>query len=199
MTEGLHTIATMVHLMGTAIGIGSATVSDVLFFRFLRDYRISREEQRVLSTLHPLFWTALGILVLSGIVLIAADPTRYLASSKLQLKLIVVGVIILNGIFLNFVVSPRLRRISFGGAHLGHHPGELHHLRHAAFASGAISLTSWYIALVLGSLRSIPLSLTTGLLTYVGVLAAAVAGSQLMERYIRRRQRRGDTNTTLRR
>ncbi|MDO8598804.1 MAG: hypothetical protein Q7S02_01720 [bacterium] len=189
MLEALHTIATIAHLVGVAIGVGAATVSDVLFFRFLRDYRISKHEERVLAMLHPLFWIALGILVLSGVVLYLADPARLGASPKFQLKLVVVAVIILNGVFLNAVVSPRLRRISFGASHPSHHPGELHHLRHAAFASGAISITSWYGALILGSLRSIPVSFARGLLAYAVVLAGAVAASQIMEWHIRRKER----------
>src|SRR3989344_7244119 len=40
LTEYRPTI-TMLHLLGLALGLGGATISDIFFFRFLKDYRIS--------------------------------------------------------------------------------------------------------------------------------------------------------------
>jgi hypothetical protein len=190
MNDALHTAATIVHLASAAVGVGTATVTDILFFRFLRDYRISRFEEQVLRMIHPVLWAALAVLIASGIVLVLGNPERYLTSSKFQLKMIVVSVIALNGALLHASISPRLRSISFGGRHSAHHEGELLHLRRAAFASGAVSITSWYAALVLGALRTIPITLVTGVAVYLGVLGIAVIAAVVMEAQLRMRASR---------
>lgn len=187
--EDFWPFAIVGHLIGVAVGVGSATVSDVLFFRFLKDYRISRQEERVLNVLHPLFWGALVLLVLTGAVLYLHDAAYYAVNPRFQLKVIVVTVIMVNGLLLNVVVSPRLRRISFGGSHTGHHPGELHHLRHMAFALGAISITSWYSALVLGALGMLRFTFAQGIAAYLALLTIAITVSQVIEWYLRRRAR----------
>ena len=190
MDNLVHTIAVIVHLAAAAVGVGGATVSDVLFTRFLRDDRISKFEEQTLRTLHPVLWIALAFLIVSGIFLVLGNPERYLSSSKFQLKIIVVAIIALNGVFLHTSISPKLQKLGFGGRHSAHHEGELIHLRRAAFASGAVSLTSWYCALILGALRSIPLSLLVGAGAYLTLLLAAVAVGLSMERRYRVRATR---------
>lgn len=182
-------LALVGHLIGVAVGVGSATVSDVLFFRFLKDYRISKQEERVLHALHPLFWGALILLIVTGSVFYLHDVAYYSANPRFQLKMIVVAVIILNGILLNLVVSPRLRKMSFGGHHTGHYPGGLHHLQHAAFTLGAISITSWYTALVLGALGGLRFTLVQGITAYLVLLGVAVIASQVVEWNVHRRAR----------
>ena len=95
--------------------------------------------------------------------------------------MIVVGVIILNGAFLNLLISPRLVHISFGKRH-PHEPGELHHLRKLAFALGAVSIVSWYSAFILGALRRLSFSFIELLSAYLVIVALAVIGSQITER-----------------
>jgi hypothetical protein len=178
----LKIFATIAHLIGVAIGVGAATVSDVLFFKFLKDLRISKQEAGVLKALHPLFWIALFVLILSGIMLYAQDPEHFRSSAKFQLKVVVVCVIVLNGLLLHFVVSPKLQQISFGKPHKGHHAGELKHLRLIAFGSGAVSLVSWYSALVLGALRGIPVTFFVGVALYLVVIFGAIGVSILVAR-----------------
>lgn len=175
-----------IHLLGAAVGIGGATISDVLFFKFLKDFRISETEADILGTLSQVIWFALCVVVISGIGLYLPEMSRLNESPKFLVKMIVVGVIIINGAFLNLWITPKLVKISFGGSH-NHEAGELVLFRRFAFALGAVSIISWYSAFVLGFLRKSPLEFPWLLGLYFAMLAIGIAGSQLTERMVARR------------
>jgi len=176
----------VVHVLAMALGLGSATVTDIFFFNFLKDFRISQKENEVLQKLSQVIWLALGIAFLSGLGLFLPQAELYLGSAKFLLKMIVFMVIVINGAVLNLFIAPLLTKISFGGAHK-HHPGELIFGTKVAFALGAISFVSWYTAFVLGSVRSIPVDLIVGFEIYLGVLILAILASQIVERVFVRR------------
>jgi uncharacterized membrane protein len=178
------------HLFGIALGLGGATISDLLFFRFLRDLRISEVESGVLHTLSQVIWFGLAVLVLSGLGLYLPNMEVLNASAKFLMKMVVVTVILVNGAFLNLYIAPKLIRISFGRDEGMSLP--LHHARKVAFAMGAISLISWYSALVLGLLRSSPLSFWTLLSAYAGLLALGIAAGLFMERRMGSRSMSGE-------
>lgn len=164
------------HGIGFILGVGAATVSDIFFFKFLKDFKITEEEKKTFETLSNIIWTGLAVLIVSGLMLYLPAQARLEESSKFLLKIIVVGMILLNGIVLNLYVSPRLRQLSFDGGK----PAT--HYRRIAFALGGISIVSWYSAFLLGSLRNISLSLQTGVVLYVGILFITIVGSQVFER-----------------
>jgi uncharacterized membrane protein len=166
----------LVHGIGFILGLGSATITDVLFFRFLKDHQISGEEQDSFEAITRIIWVGLAILVLSGIMLYLSDVGRLSVSPKFLIKLVVVGVIIVNGLLLNLIVSPRLRQLSFDGTL------PARHFRRLAFALGGISIVSWYSAFILGSARGIPLSFVEGLAVYGILLIGTIIGSQVFER-----------------
>lgn len=172
-------ILLMFHVFGLALGVGGATLTDVFFFRFIKDLRISHAESQVLQTISQAIWFGLGLLVLTGIGLYLPDSARLLASSKFVAKVAIVAVLIINGIALHYFVSPKLVRISFGIKHL-HQPGELHRLRKLAYALGAISIVSWYSAFALGMVKSLPFSAPA----IVGLYLLCVAFAVIISQYI---------------
>lgn len=177
-----HEFIAILHLFGAALGIGGATISDVLFFRFLKDFRISEWESEVLHALSQIIWFALAVLLLAGLALYLPEAGELNQSAKFLVKMIVVAVIIVNGALLNILIAPKLVKISFGKKH-EHEAGELHHIRKIAFALGAISIVSWYSAFTLGALRKVPLEFSSLLLLYLLLIGVAIAASQIMERY----------------
>ncbi|MBI4276672.1 vitamin K epoxide reductase family protein [Candidatus Uhrbacteria bacterium] len=181
-----HRPIVMLHVFGVALGLGGATISDIFFFRFLKDFRISEFEADVLRTLSQVIWLALAIIVLSGIGLYLPESARLLQASKFIVKMIIVVVLTVNGAALGLYLAPKLVTISFGGKH-AHESGELRRLRKIAFALGAVSIVSWYSAFILGGLRTVPLSIPVLLALYIGILGAAIVGSQIMERMFRQR------------
>ncbi|MEK7557559.1 MAG: vitamin K epoxide reductase family protein [Patescibacteria group bacterium] len=189
---GWRTPILIVHLVGLAMGVGGALFADVFFFKFIRDLKISKDEAGILQTISQVVWFGLGLLVLSGVGLFLTDPAAYSQSAKFLTKMIVVAVVIVNGAFLNLKITPHLIHISFGDDPHKSPEEELQRERRIAFALGAISMVSWYSALILGAFPSLPFSLPTLLLTYALLLAAAVTGSQVMERYIGRKPMAAD-------
>lgn len=171
------------HALAAAIGVGATTVTDVLFFKFLKDYKISKGEQSVMETMSHIIWVALALLIVTGVGLYVPASERLLLSSKFLVKVVAVAVITINGLFLNFMISPRMTRISFGK---DPHPetGEPRLYRKLAFACGAISISSWYVVFLLGSIRSIPLSFRAGLALYVGMVLLAIIGSQVYDKIL---------------
>lgn len=176
-----HASIVLVHGMAAAVGVGAATVTDALFFRFLKDLRISEEESGILRTVSQIIWLALAALVITGFGLWLPEAEALNQSPKFLAKMAIVGVIIANGALLNLWIAPRLIHISFGERH-AHLPGELRRARRFAFALGAVSLTSWYAAFILGSLRSVHVGLWPLLAIYAAALVAAVVVSQIADR-----------------
>jgi len=174
------------HLLGFALGLGGATISDIFFFKFLKDLRISEREATTLRTISQVVWFGLGLLVVSGIGLILTDPVAYFSSTKFLAKMFIVFVITVNGAFLNLYITPLLVSISFGDKHK-HIPGELHHERGLAYAGGAISMVSWYLAFTLGLIKWLPYSFWSLVVAYFVLLISAVAASQIVEHFIAQR------------
>ncbi len=168
----------ILHNLGFILGVGSATITDIFFFRFLKDKVISLEEKQTMDTLTNVIWIALAILVVTGFALFVPEQARLLASAKFLLKVFVVGVIIINGILLNMFVAPYMRRLSFEGT------VPARRFRRLAFALGGVSLTSWYLAFLLGSLRKINLDFQTSLWAYLTLLVFVIIGSQIFERVV---------------
>ncbi len=175
----------LLHGIAAAVGVGAATVVDVLFFKFLKDLRISEEEADILKSVSQVIWLALGVLMVTGLALWLPAAEELNQSAKFLVKMLVVAVIIVNGSLLNLWIAPRLIHISFGQRHI-HIPGELRHIRRLAFALGAVSLTSWYSAFILGSLRGIALGFWPLLGIYIFAVGAAVLVSQIADRSLAR-------------
>jgi uncharacterized membrane protein len=170
-------VVIILHALVAALGVGGALITDVFFFKFVKDYRIAGSESETLDTFSQIMWVALTGLLVTGLALFLTNTGGYLASSKFIVKMIAVVVIGINGGVLNLFIAPRIHEITFGGKHV-HHDGELARLRKFAFATGAISISSWLLVFVLGSLRAIPYTVEQGLGLYLGVLVLAVVGSQ---------------------
>lgn len=181
-----HRAVLGMHILGLALGLGAATTADILFFRSLKDFRISHWEAEILHTLSQIIWVGLAILILSGTGLYLSNMEVLNQSSKFMAKVGVVAVILVNGAFLNLLVSPKLIHISFGAIR-GPATDTMSHWRKIALALGAVSATSWYTAFTLGMLRSIPLSTLQILFIYLVLLCCAIGGSQVVGYYLRRR------------
>jgi uncharacterized membrane protein len=175
---------TIIHLAGVAVGVGSATVTDVLFFRFLRDYRISAEESGIMQALSQIIWFALFVLVLSGLALFIPSSERLLVSGKFMTKMLGILVLVINGFVLNIIIAPKLAQISFSEEN----PPELGRLRKIAFACGAISATTWYFVFVLGALRGITFPFLPVFGVYAALLVVGISGSQIAEYLISKKQ-----------
>lgn len=178
----------ILHALAAGIGVGVTTVTDVLFFKYLGDFKISKLENDSMRTLSQVIWFALGLLVLTGIGLYLPEADTLNESSKFLVKVVVVFIITLNGLSLNLVISPKLQSIKFDGSD-DEAVRRNRIIRKFAFASGGISILSWYTVFILGSIRSIPISFSAGLLIYLAVVLVAIVFSQIFEMKMRNQAR----------
>ena len=192
--KNLRTEILTLHLLGVSLGLGGTTIADLLFFRFLKDFRISAKEEEVLRFLSHVILLALDLLIISGLGLYLPDMAKFNASPTFLVKMVAVAVLTVNGMALHVFIIPHLIRLSLG-------PGQgsigrktmspaWHRL---AFALGAISITSWYTAFFIAMLKSlITFSFFTLLGLYLIVLMLAIIISQRVEAHLVRKACRRD-------
>jgi hypothetical protein len=128
-----------------------------------------------------LVWIGLGLLIISGILLVLTNPDRYLTSDKFLAKLFIVGVIIANGLIFHLIHIPHIRN------HLGLKFSESPTFAKKApllIASGVISMISWIFTVVLGMLRNVPYNYLEIIGFYLIVSVLAITGANLMKKKI---------------
>lgn len=173
-------IVVVLHALSAAVGLGAVVTTDALFFKFLKDYKISAKEADTLDTISKVIWGSIFLLFITGVMLYVSAPLDYLAKSKFVAKLVIFVVIVLNGVMLNAFISPYLIKLSFNDdSHILHRSLRLRVMRRVAFASGGVSILSWFMVFILGSIRSIPVTIGQALFIYVGLLLVVIGGSQI--------------------
>lgn len=181
LTDFRHYIL-LLHIFGTTLGLGGAIVTDILFMRFLKDFRVSMEEKEVLDTLSLVIWSGLGILVVTGIGLFWPHYSLLLQTPSFVMKMVIVGVILINGLILNFYVSPKLTSMVFNDPVAN--GANINTARKLSPIFGGVSIVSWASAFFLGAMSSyIDYSFKTLLEIYLLLLAAGIFGSLAMTRY----------------
>lgn len=132
-------IIEFLYLAGLIVGLGAVTVIDALGFVS----RKSKEWTQITIGAHyvtkPLIWLGTLLLFLSLILKYFVNP----GESFLILKFLIVIVLILNGIFLSFYVSPRLIKLKGKNKLL---PKEL---QNKIMVSMIISFIGWWSFVIL--------------------------------------------------
>jgi len=158
----IYELLVIMHVIGTVLGVGAATFAEIHYTRFNSDDIITDDERRTLATTYTVMRTGLFLLVISGfgflLYLRLTEYTDLLTSATFLAKMTVVGVLVGNALLLQARIMP----LAIGAA---------------------VSLTSWYAALVLGVLRDTNASYFEILLYY----AVAVVLVALSLRWIRAR------------
>ncbi|MEO5900200.1 MAG: hypothetical protein ABIR68_08715 [Ilumatobacteraceae bacterium] len=168
----LHLVALVLHLIGLVLGLGAATMTDLLFITCVRSRRVGDTLTVVMEVASRIVLAGYGILVVSGVVLITTGTHT---SQRFWGKMLVVAVIGANGIAAHRITLPRLSHtIRTGARHVT--LGFLAQLSVVA----AISVTSWYAALVMGAWKAAPLSLGEWMVGYLIALLGAVVVSLLL-------------------
>ena len=177
----LKTIYIIVHIFGAIIGAGGAFVSDGVFFTTIKDGRIDTKEFEFIELGSKFVRAGLLILFISGMLLVTTDPIKYINSTKLLAKITIVAVITVNGLIFHLVHIPKLRKLL--GVELAQ-SDEFKRSSSGLVASGAISLFSWILTVVLGSLSSLPFSYVELMLGYTVIMVFAVLGALITKKRI---------------
>ena len=152
----IYEILIIMHIVGTALGVGAATFAEIHYTRFNSDDIITDDEKKTLALTYTVMRTGLFLLVISGFGLLLylrlPEYTDLLTSATFLAKMTVIGILVGNALLLQARIMP----LAIGAA---------------------VSLTSWYTALVLGSLRDTNASYFEILIYYAG--AVVVVGGAL--------------------
>jgi len=123
------------HVVGTVLGVGGATMAEIFYLKAMRDDgKIDEKEGGFLKVVYSVLRWGMVLLVLSGfgflILYRIQGVEERLYNPRLWAKLVLTLIIVINALLL------QTRKISFPWG-------------------SAISLTSWYAALVLGLWRGL--------------------------------------------
>lgn len=165
----------MLGLYVTAISLGVA-VSIVLInmaLTFLKDFKISYEEEKKLSVIDNMFLVALGVAIFSNLGLINTDT--YVMGMKVSLVLM--GILIINYVLLNLWISPKLTGLRLNFSSISVMRTLI--LRQIALALSAVSIVTW------GFIFIFSLFQTTGdpvlmISKYLAYIVVAVIVSQVL-------------------
>ncbi|MDH5442616.1 MAG: plastocyanin/azurin family copper-binding protein [Candidatus Nomurabacteria bacterium] len=178
----MYEIFLITHIIGAILGAGGAFVSDALFFGTLSDRKIEKNELRMLITASKTIWTGLVVTVASGLAMLIASDFVFLGGAKLQAKLIIIGIIIVNGIIFHAVHIPFMEKLTTIKQSL--RKGSVKNISwwkmRCVFASGSISLVSWLSVVVLGSYRGVQPSLGFLMMLYGILIAGALVVGQII-------------------
>ncbi len=212
-TIDLYTIFGILHLLGMGFGLAGATVSDLLFFRAIKDGKVDKKELGILTFFGKVVWTGLLLAVISGsgwLLFYGTEKADWYSESyqyqenvaieggagefpinyyeyhsarenpKIWAKVTIVIVIILNGVLIHRRIIPLLRE-SLGRPII---KTKIMDNLTMVLSSGAISLTSWYMAFFMGAwkLLNFTLSYWVMILIYFTVLVCAIIAANVIGR-----------------
>jgi hypothetical protein len=188
-TIDIHTLLIIGHIIGLSLGVGGATVSDVLFFKATKDARIDASEFNLMNAISKVIWAGLLLAIATGIgflieYLLVPEKNVLLNNPKIWAKLTIVSVIFVNGLVFHYKVFPTLRALS------GQSINSVQFARYLPLllTTGATSIISWYSALVLGAWRGLSFSLSYYAIVgiYLFILFVGITFANLIgRRYVR--------------
>jgi hypothetical protein len=165
----------VLHFLGLVLGLGAATLLDLIFLRFLATRQVSPEHFQIVEFSSKVVSFGLVLLWISGLGFLlhygAFDPAK-LGNEKVWAKMAIVGILTLNGVFIHRAVLPvvhrNIGRSLFDG--LGRRQRSL------LLVSGVVSGTSWYVPLLLGSIPQLNFVVPAWIIlaTYGGLLTAGI-------------------------
>jgi len=165
LSQEFKNLSVFIHALAAGLGLGIIIVVDYLFFKFLKDKSIDQKEKEVMENLSDLIWLLIGLIFVSGFFIYFSDMEKYHNSTKFMVKMFIFLVITLNGLILNTFVSPKLSEINFE---------KYNKYSLIASSMGIISIVSWFLAFLLGRLKSIPLTFLDGVIVYFIILLISI-------------------------
>ncbi len=146
------TLLSVTHIIGAVLGVGAATFAEIFFLKSLRDGTIDPIEGSFLKVTYRVIRVGLALLIFSGFGFLLLyrleGATGLLYNPALWAKLTIVIILVMNAV----LIQARHIPIRWGSA---------------------LSLSSWYAALVIGAWSGLSASYGAVLLWY-GLLVVVV-------------------------
>lgn len=179
-------VSQLCYLLAVALGFGAAATNDIFTLKFFHGLEIDEFQAGILKKLLEMTWASLGIILLMGGFWIVPGFGAKLGLPVVQLSIIILAVLIVNGAILYFYVAERMVRIRYV-ADVG--PGREEErqevlARTLAFALSPVSAVSWGALLVL-TFREFRYGLPELLAGYVAVVLLGVAAGIAAEKVLK--------------
>lgn len=101
------------HVFGLVIGLGACTVTYVIGGIGMFKPKIMSGATGIFKIISLIVWIGLGILIVSGVLLLVFSGDIYgdaIKSKLFYMKMFLIVVEIINGLFLNIVVTPAMEK-----------------------------------------------------------------------------------------
>ena len=173
------------NIFAFALGVGAATIASVLFFKFLKDRIISKRETNILKTISQVIWLSIAILILTEFALYLPETVTLNSSSQFLAKIFAIIVITVTGVIINLIILPRLIAVPFN-VMKDKALADFIRLRKIIFIVGAVAISSWYFAFILGTLPELSFKFSSLIAMYALLLLSSITISLIVERKISR-------------
>ena len=141
----------VVHFCGLVLGVGAATLLDLIIARFILTRGISSEHVYVVDFSSKIVTIGLALLWISGIGFLihygVFEPAK-LQNPKIWAKIAIVAVLSVNGLLVHYFVLPRIRNQVGKRLLDGLSPIDCS----LVLLAGTVSVISWYVPLILGAI-----------------------------------------------
>ncbi|WP_373635507.1 hypothetical protein [Yoonia sp. SS1-5] len=148
MTRGILRIF---HFIGLALGLGAATLLDLMTLRFFWGRVMTQRDYDIFAFLSGFVAVGLKLLWVTGLGFLAFywafEPVK-LGNEKVWAKMLIVAILTINGVFIHRTIIPFIYR-QIGEPML---QGISRRKRHAFVTAGIVSFVSWYAPLVIANL-----------------------------------------------
>lgn len=95
------------HFAGIVIGLGAVTVIDVMGFFSRKNVKKTQDTISAHHTTKPLIWIGTIIVLITWILILVRNGFGFIEN----IKTVLLGIMILNGSFLSFHISPELNKL----------------------------------------------------------------------------------------
>jgi len=163
------------HIIGVIIAVGSATLVDYLHLVALRKKRLEKGLVAMYPLISKMINGALVLLYITGIALLAQKP-ELLASNLFRVKMVLVAIVTINGLYLQKIVSPHLDKCVIKGTKYC-----TKKVLNSSAISGSISIVTWYSLVILSLTKTIGYSAIFVIKTYAITLAIAMLIAYFIE------------------
>ncbi len=179
-----------IYLLSVLVGVVVTTWYMFTFIKFLRDFKISRREERRLLMFSHTAWVAIIFTLLSGLTLALTDTYNdIVGGASFIVMAVIVVILVVYEVVANMIITPRLIDVHFGD-HPEFDDHEHSYQRKIAISFAAVGVVSWYMLLLLSTVSFYPYSSAALLIAYAIIVIVAVLIAGLVENILYRKSLR---------
>ncbi len=142
------TIAIILHVIGTVLGVGAVTMNDIALLRAIGDGDLGVAYQKSTRLYSLVVWVGLALLLATG-AYFALTQSWVLQSEKILVKLFLVAILTINGVMIARFLTPLLGGLT--REDWAKRSDKLRLVLRAGVFPGALSAVTWYTTLILGA------------------------------------------------